>query len=323
MNTSQSDCLAWGERQLGRAGEAAAVAIVLVKRRAWSTVWKLETPSGRFYLKEAAPGFDVEASLLRALCGWRPAAIVELVTADATRGWVLTRDAGRLLHDVMFDDPENGRAHLHSVLMAYAEIQADCQQADAPPFAHMLEDRSPAAMSCSFAAIVQDDELLRAGGATVDDFAQRDRWLRRVDQLCRELAAFGLPVTLEHGDLHISNIMISGDGAPRIADWGDACWATPLHALVMCLDDVAGRHKIARDDPWFVRLTRDYVATLRHGGTVSDFNRALAVARALAPASGVLQWSRGISHMTADARAIMAGHIVKHLRSHPLTRETI
>jgi Phosphotransferase enzyme family len=266
-------------------------------------------------MKEAAPGFDVEVPLLAALCRWRPAAIVELVATDAPRGWVLTRDAGRMLHDVMFDDPETGRAQLRAILMAYARLQVDCQRRDAPPFAHMLEDRSPAAMARSFAAIVGDDALLRDGGATSDDLAQRGRWLRFVNELCRDLAALDLPLTLEHGDLHTSNIMIAADGGARIADWGDACWATPLHGLVMCLDDVAGRHKIAHDDPWFAQLAEEYFDIWRRGATCGELHRALEIVRALAPVSGVLQWSRGTDHMPADARTIMAGHIVKHLRA--------
>jgi hypothetical protein len=315
VSTAGGDCEAWAERHLGRVGQTGHVATTLVKRRAWSTVWKLEGRCGRFYLKEAAPGFDVEAPLLAALCRWRPASIVELVAADTGRGWLLTRDAGQMLHDMMFDDPESGRAHLAAILMAYAHVQVDCQRRDAPPFVRMLEDRSPAAMSRSFATILADDELLRAGGATLDDLTQRSRWVRTVAQLCRDLAALDLPLTLEHGDLHISNIMISDDGTPRIADWGDACWATPLHAFVMCLDDVAGRHKIALDDPWFARLTEDYFDVWRQSGCDADFQQALSIVRALAPVSGALQWSRGIDRMPADARAIMASHIVKHLRA--------
>jgi Phosphotransferase enzyme family len=315
VSSKHGDCLAWGETQLNSIGNAGPITATLIKSRAWSTVWKLQTPGERFYLKEAAPGFDVEAPLLEALCRWRPASIVEMVVADTKRGWVLTRDAGQMLHDVMFDDPEAGRAQLSSILVSYAQLQVDCQRPDAPPFAHILEDRSPVAMSRSFAAIVKNDTLLRNGGANADDFAQRSRWLQSVDQLCSDLAALSLPVSLEHGDLHISNIMISADGTPRIADWGDACWATPLHALIMCLDDVAGRHKITREDPWFAQLIRDYFETWQLHGTASDFHHALAIIRALVPVSGVLQWSRGIDRMSTNARAIMAAHIVKHLRT--------
>jgi hypothetical protein len=315
VSRTESDCIAWGEQHIGGTGDAGAVVTTLVKRRAWSTVWMLEGPSGRSYLKEAASGFDIEAPLLAALCGWRPASVVELVAADATRGWVLTRDAGRMLHDVMFDEPESGRVHVRSILMAYARLQVDCLRPDAPPLAKMLEDRRPAAMARSFATLIADDELLRAGGATADDLTRRTGWLSRIDKVCRDLAAVDLPLTLEHGDLHISNILISADGTPRIADWGDACWATPLHGLIMCLDDIGGRHKIAHDDPWFAHLTDDYFTTLRRGGIVGDFHRALELVRALAPVSGVLQWSRGIDRMAPDARAIMAAQMLKHLRT--------
>jgi hypothetical protein len=311
----QSDCVDWGKQQLNGIEHAAPLVVTLVKRRAWSTVWKLESTRGSHYLKEAAPGFDIEAPLLAALCRWRPASIVELVASDTTRGWILTRDADRMLHDVMFDDPASGRAQLRTVLHTYANLQVACQQHGAPSFKHILEDRSPAAMSRSFSAIIADNALLSAGGATPDDLAQRSRWLERSNDLCRELAALDLPLTLEHGDLHTSNIMIAGDGTPRIADWGDACWTTPLHGLVMCIYDIAGRHKIAPDDPWLTQLTKDHFKTWQQSGIVRDFPRALDLVRSLAPVSGVLQWSRGISHMPADAHAHMAAHIVKHLRA--------
>ncbi len=316
MNIWGSECVAWSQQQLSRFGDAGSFETTLVKQRARSTVWKLDASSGRFYLKAAAPGFDVEAPLLVALCRWRRASIVELVAADTKRGWVLTRDAGQMLHDVMFDMPSVGRGHLRSILMDYAQLQVDCRRSDAPPFAQMLEDRRPAAMARSFATIVADDALMCAGGATADNLEQRTRWVQRADQLCRDLSALDLPLTLEHGDLHTSNIMIAADGTSRIADWGDACWAPPLHGLAMCFDDIAGRHKIASDDPWFAQLIEGYFDILRRGCNCGgDLHRAFELVRALVPVSRVLQWSRGIDRMPADARVLMASYIVKHLRA--------
>jgi Phosphotransferase enzyme family len=315
VSTTENDCLAWGQQQLQRINVTEYFAATLIKQRAWSTVWKLESPTGRYYLKAAAPGFDVEAPLLATLCRWQPASIVELIAADITRGWMLTRDAGRMLHDTMFDDQLAGRAQLRSILLTYAGLQVACQQHGAPAFKNMLEDRSPLAMSKSFTASVANDAILSTGGATPEELHQRSRWLERADDLCRELASLNLPLTLEHGDLHTSNIMIASNGTPRIADWGDACWTTPLHGLAMCLYDVAGRHKIQHDDPWFEQLIEDHVSAWRNAGSTCDFRRALEIVRALAPVSGVLQWSRGIDRMPADARKLMAAHIVKHLRA--------
>lgn len=323
MSNAGSDCIAWGLRQLKHGAHADPIATRSIKHRAWSTVWKIDCAGGSFYLKQAGPGYDVEAPLLSALCTWRPAPVVELVAADTARGWVLTRDAGRMLHDVMFDEPESGRALLRSILLAYAELQVACRQHGAPLFMHMLEDRRPAALSNAFATVVMNDALLRDGGATPEDFAQRHRWLRTVEHLCHDLAALDLPASLEHGDLHTSNIMVAADGTPRIADWGDACWATPLHALAMCLNDISGRHKMACDDPWFAGLFSAYIAIWRQAGFACDFERALPIVRALAPASGVLQWSRGVERMPPDARALVAGHIVKHLRALKPTRDAL
>ena len=318
MNTAYSACIAWAEQQIRKADPATQSVTSLVKRRAWSTVWKLDTPGGRFYLKEAAPGFDVEAPLLMELCRWRPAAVVQLSAVDTAHGWILTHDAGRMLHDQMFDDFACGRAQLRSILLAYAEIQADSLHDDAPLFARMLEDRSPAAIPRSFAGIVENEALLRAGGATADELRQPSRWLQGVERLCTDAEALNLPIAFEHGDLHTSNIMIATDGTTRIADWGDACWAIPLHSLVMCLDDVVGRHKIARDDAWLVQLTADYFDVWRRYGYDLDFGRAMTIVRALVPVSEVLQWSRGIDQMPAEDRAVMARHVVKSLRA--LTR---
>ena len=314
MTDAHGAC-AWARRLLTTLEPEGPVAIELVKQRAWSTVWRLETPNGRYYLKHAAPGFDIEAPLLVALCGWRPAAVVDLVAAEVARGWVLTRDAGRLLHDVMFDDFETGRAQLKATMLAYAELQIEALRSDAPALSTFLENRSPTAIPHTFAQIVEDEPLLIAGGATKDELVRRCDWLRNVERRCTEVASLNLPVTLDHGDLHTSNIMISAQGTPKIADWGDSCWAPMLHALVTCLDDISGRHKIARDDPWLLGVTEDYFDAWRSRGYDGDFARAIDLTRMLSPASAVLQWARGIDTMRGDARAIMAGHIVKHLRA--------
>lgn len=315
MSTAHSACVAWAEQQIRKTEPTTSIVTSLVKRRAWSTVWKLDTTEGRFYLKEAAPGFDVEAPLLTELCRWRPAAVVQVSAVDAARGWILTHDAGRMLHDAMFDDFDSGRTQLRSILLAYTEIQVASLHDDAPPLAAMLEDRSPAAVPHSFAMIIENEALLRAGGATADELGQRSCWIRSVEHMCADAEALHLPAAFEHGDLHTSNIMIAMDGTPRIADWGDACWAIPFHSLVICLDDVVGRHKIARDDPWLARLTADYFKVWRHCGYDIDFGRALAIVRGLGPVCEVLQWSRGIDRMPVEDRAVMAGHVVKSLRA--------
>ncbi len=55
--------------------------------------------------------------------------------------------------------------------------------------------------------------------------------------LCAELAATGLPDTLQHDDLHDAQVFVR-DGRVRILDWGDACLTHPFLTLAVTLDGV-------------------------------------------------------------------------------------
>ena len=50
-------------------------------------------------------------------------------------------------------------------------------------------------------------------------------------EICRRLAACGLPATLVHGDLHLGNVARI-DGELRYFDWTDACVAHPFIDLL-------------------------------------------------------------------------------------------
>jgi aminoglycoside phosphotransferase (APT) family kinase protein len=53
----------------------------------------------------------------------------------------------------------------------------------------------------------------------------------RLQDLCQELAAFGLPETLVHGDLHGDNVAVQGDNFVYF-DWTDACISHPFFDML-------------------------------------------------------------------------------------------
>ena len=55
--------------------------------------------------------------------------------------------------------------------------------------------------------------------------------------LCAELAATGLPDTLQHDDLHDAQVFVR-DARVRLLDWGDACLSHPFLTLAVTLDGV-------------------------------------------------------------------------------------
>src|SRR6266508_1972111 len=69
--------------------------------RWWSTVMRVQTIGGDLYFKANAPPHHFEAALVALLARLRPGQIPELPAADPDRGWMLMRDGGTRLRELV------------------------------------------------------------------------------------------------------------------------------------------------------------------------------------------------------------------------------
>jgi aminoglycoside phosphotransferase (APT) family kinase protein len=104
--------------------------------------------------------------------------------------------------------------------------------------------------------------------------------------MCEELAAVGVPETVQHDDLHHHNVFVR-DGAPRVIDWGDASIAHPFATLVVTFrflqeafglrdgDRALARLRDAYLEPWGDGLAPVLPLAMRVGA----FARAVAEGR--------------------------------------------
>ena len=70
-----------------------------------------------------------------------------------------------------------------------------------------------------------------------------------------ELAATGVPASIQHDDLHGGNIVVGPDG-DRFFDWGDGVIAHPFSTLTATFNSIAYHTGRTPDDPAFGRLLR-------------------------------------------------------------------
>ncbi len=72
-------------------------------------------------------------------------------------------------------------------------------------------------------------------------------WVRAA---CEELAGAGIPETIQHDDLHDSQVFVR-DGRYLLLDWGDSCISHPFFSLAVTLDGVIawGVDDIERSEP--------------------------------------------------------------------------
>jgi hypothetical protein len=188
----------------------------LISDEPWSTVWR--TPDG-LWRKRCKGPWRFEAPLTVALASRRPDLVAELV--DHGDDWLLIRDAGTQIAE---DDPL-----WPEVMRLYAELQQEEAAHVGEHIAAGVPDLRLARLPGRYAQLLEevDDERLR-------------RFEPRFAELCAELAARGVPETIQHDDLHQFNVYVR-DGRPRILDWGDASVGHPYFSLVATLRHVEDR----------------------------------------------------------------------------------
>ena len=223
----------WIIAQLEVAGLRAAGSVEQLRTWERSCVLRVNTSDGYLYFKAVPAWFAHEFRLIELLGPEFPDNFPELVAYDHARNWVLMRDFGGLSLDVV---PDVNRWEL--ALRRLAQIQrytikrqAELANIGCPvrpieslgtqiePFFKGLE----AYTRNRWSSLSQDD-ITRLGGLAP-----------RLKESCAKLAAYNLPMTLEHGDLWPGNIIATAHDF-LFFDWSDSSLTHPFFSLQSFLD---------------------------------------------------------------------------------------
>jgi len=288
---------AWIDEQLAQAGFERAGPLSL-RGRAWSVVVRVPAvdrntltrggaadPAPRtLWFKADPPDSAFEPALVAALAQWAPGIAPPPLAVDTARAWSLSRDAGTHLRETLERDRDP--RHLLPLIRRYARHQHALAARQADLLALGLPDLRPRTLPERFSALLADPAIRAALGSAQRDAL--DAHLPLVRAYCRRLEAYGLPATLDHGDLHPSNIFGQGEAA-LASDWGDASLSHPFNTLLVLLrstyayfdtDELAQLHRACLE-PW-----------LDDSHTLADLEHAARLALRLAPVSRAYAWSR-------------------------------
>jgi hypothetical protein len=251
-------------------------AIETVHEQPWATVLRVPLAGGVAWFKACAPVQAFEPHLTAELFARWSDRVAEVLAYDEERAWLLLADAGQPVGD-LGNPPE---AWL-GALPRYAELQHGEAAHAREHLAHGVPDLRLATLSARYQELLRLDlPLAREELGRLWDFAPR------LGGLCEELAAYGVPETVQHDDLHHANLYARG-GRFRVLDWGDASIAHPFASLVVTFRFLEERTRLAPGDPWFRRLRdaylepwgRDLGAAFALAVRVGSFARAIAYLR--------------------------------------------
>lgn len=230
----------------------------------WATALRVPTADGVVWFKANAGEVAHEGPLVLHLSSLRPDVVPPPIAVDAERAWLLSHDAGRRLREIV--EAEHDLSGWLDVLPRYAQLQ-----------------REAAADVERLLALGVPDRRLATMPALAHELAERCPELRPhlgpIEERCAELAAFGIPETIQHDDLHDAQVFVGPDGVPRVLDWGDAVVSHPFLTLAVTLDGVIGWGWA--DEEGSIDVEPFQAAYLEPWGDPAELARAAHLARAL------------------------------------------
>ena len=265
-----------------------AGAIETEHERPWATVLRVPMGGGAVvWFKACAPVQAFEPRLSAELFARWPDRVGRVLAHERERAWLLLADAGTPIGE--YGSPPEAWLE---VLPRYAELQ---RGEAARAREHLAGDVPDLRLSTLPARY---EELLHAELPLDGEELRRLRgFAQRFAELCAELAAHGVPETVQHDDLHGANVYAEARRL-RVLDWGDASISHPFASLVVTFRLLEEGTALRPGDPWFARLRAAYLEPWGEG-----LEGAFELAMRVGAFTHLFAYARHRDHMRSQAGA--------------------
>ena len=248
--------------------------------RPWSSAIRFETDAGRLWFKVNGPGIRFEAALVDVLAGIVPDLVPPVLAADHGRGWSLTRDAGPVMRSVA--PPEELWDWWEALIVRYAEAQLVLADHRPAVLETGVSEVSPATLPEQARGVIADlaGRHPDDGGLTHAEVSSLEDLLPEYDAWCAALAGSGVPDSVQHDDLHSSNICWNGSVQnARVIDWGDTSFGCPLATMLCTMNSIAFHARCEVDDPRVLRVRDAYLEPFTSSASRADLVEYVRLAR--------------------------------------------
>lgn len=307
----RESALAWAEAGLAAHGlEPSGRDTYRVRLRPWSVVVRIPLRGAGdgdvVWFKANPPGSAFEPGLARALASWAPDHVVAPLAVDTARAWSLSPHGGTLL----CDDPGRPPHYWDEPLRQYAALQRALLPRTDGLAALGVPDMRPARLP----ALLDEFLVGPLGRTEADEFAEvRGRFA----EWCAELDGGGIPVGLDHADLHEAQVFSRPGRRYAFFDWGDAALAHPFASLLVTVRVTAERLGADGSAAAIARLRDAYLEPwTADGPTLPELRRLASLACRIAPVTRAVTWSRLFPGRHQDAGGdSVAGYAARALRA--------
>ena len=284
--------------------------------RFWSTQLTVPTNHGRLWFKENNPGQFTEAALLAAMSDVVPDHVVTPLAIEPTKGWLLSPDHGKTLASLQSTDYQLWVR----VVTDFADLQKQLVPHGAALAAAGLISMDPA-IAGNFASnqlllhtgLPPDHPLYLSPQAADGVYSS----IPALEEAAAAVLAAGIPLSLEHNDLHSGNAFIPGTTtAPlRFFDFGDSYWAHPFSSLYVPLTVMQEQWETTVDDARIRRVISAYLECWTDYAPLAELRLAVEPALKLARLHRYGSWLRLLIHADDSSMSEYGPHALEYLRT--------
>lgn len=295
---------AWVEDRLAAVGRRVTGPADSARLVPWSAVWRVPTDGGPVWFKACTSGVGHEPALYDVLVRRAPGHVVTPVAVDVERSYLLLPDGGPTLRQM--EGARTDLAAWERMLLEYAEMQRGLEPHVDELRAAGVIDAGPERLPGIREALLADDRLLLLGaeeGLTAEQRAELVAEQPAYAARCAELAAYGIPLSLQHDDLHDNNVFGPAEpGGPlRVFDWGDGVVGHPFGVLLISLRVVADLLEVGESAPEIRRLRDAYLEPWTGEWDPADLRAAARLAVRVGGVSRADCYRRATMAWPADA----------------------
>jgi hypothetical protein len=290
----------WIRTEMARQQMTMTGPIEQIHERPWSTILRVPTTLGDKFFKGSAAFLAHEAALTAYLSGKFPGCMPRLLAVDDSRGWMIMEDGGGRLRERLQAQPDLGL--WEKLLPSMADLQLEAAKDVTRLLALGAPDRRLARLPQLYRQLTAEAALFRIDlplGLTGREYRRLQETADLVTQKCRELAGYGIPDSLHHGDFHDGNIFFDR-GRYLFFDWGDCSVSHPYFTMRTVYVSVENTFRIAEDDPMLNRLRDAYLEPWRSLETEERLLEAFALAEQLWAISSMLNWYQVIASLARE-----------------------
>jgi hypothetical protein len=211
---------AWVEEAIAALGYTQTGPVEQFRNWSISSLLVAPTSAGRVYFKAAAdlPLFVNEPALVQTLAALYPGQVPTPLRIDRAKRWMLMEEFGPSLRS-------QRDADLAPVLHVYGKLQRESAS-------HLGELADAGCIDRRLPVLAAQIDLLLSDPITQtalepQEFEALVALAPQLKERCTQMAAYNIPSTLIHGDLHTGNVALR-NGVYLFFDWTDACIGFPF-----------------------------------------------------------------------------------------------